>query len=125
MLTLVVMAAACLIALARTKAAAAHPQLLAAGWPFSWWLIVALLGAVFLLFAVVVYLRRVALGGAGPAAEGLTMEQAQQLHSEGLLSDQEFNRLRRALVRQFSESRDGSPPTEASPDPKANENSAE
>lgn len=73
----------------------------APGWPFSWWLIALLAGAVFLLFAAVHYLRRIVVGGSDKAPQGLTIEQAQQLCRKGLLSEDEYQRLRRALLREF------------------------
>ncbi len=72
----------------------------APAWGFPWWLIVAGLGVAFLLFAAVLYLRRIALGGSARPAEGLTIEQIRKLHRDGLLSDEEYDRARRAAARQ-------------------------
>lgn len=70
-------------------------------WSSPWLLIAVLLAALFVLYAVVVYLRRAVLDSSPAAKRGLTMEQADKLHRDGLLSDREYQRIRRAVLREF------------------------
>ena len=98
---IMLMAIAGFMAPAWVGTTAPHGKAPAGVWSFPWWLIAVLLAALFLLYAVVVYLRRVILDSSPAAKRGLTMEQADKLSRDGLLSDQEYQRIRRAVLREF------------------------
>ncbi|KPK81454.1 MAG: hypothetical protein AMJ81_10585, partial [Phycisphaerae bacterium SM23_33] len=61
------------------------------------WVGAAIVGIV-LATAVLYYIRRMAVSKEGRTRPGISVEAVEELHSQGLLSDEEYKRARRAAL---------------------------
>jgi CBS domain containing-hemolysin-like protein len=76
--------------------AASRLLLLAAGSWLHW--VIVLFGTIFLFGLVAAAIRRMAMGISSRRPQGLTMEQLDELHRQGMISEEEYRRMRRSVL---------------------------